>query len=96
MRWYERSRKMPRMPVRTLSVALDEDIAARARASARAEGVSLSAWLDRAARRALTIERGLAAVRDWEAEHGAFSTDELERADAALDRDRRAARRRRP
>jgi hypothetical protein len=40
--------------------------------------------LNRAARRALTIERGLAAVAEWEADHGALSKAALARADRAL------------
>ena len=72
------------MPVRKLSIALDEHVAEAAAASAAREGVSLSAWVGRAARRALAVEEGLAAVREWEAEHGALTARELEAADAAL------------
>ena len=48
-------------------------------------GVSLSAWLNAAARRALVLEAGLEAVREWEAEHGELSVDELAWADGVLD-----------
>ena len=41
------------MSVRKLSVALDGAVADGAATSAKREGVSLSAWLDRAAREAL-------------------------------------------
>ena len=41
------------MSVRKLSVALDGAVAHGAATSAKREGVSLSAWLDRAAREAL-------------------------------------------
>jgi hypothetical protein len=74
------------MSVRKLSVALDTTVARAAAASAKREGVSLSAWLDRAAREALAIEDGLRAVDDWEARHGALSPEELAAADAILDR----------
>ncbi len=47
------------MSVRKLSVAFDDAVARAAAASAKREGVSLSAWLDRAAREALAIEDGL-------------------------------------
>ena len=50
-------------------------------------GMSLSAWLNAAAARALVLEEGLAAVRAWEAEHGALSHQELTWADAVLDGD---------
>ena len=51
---------------------------------ARAEGVSLSSWLNQAAERALRIEDGLRAVEAWEAEHGALTADELAAADRFL------------
>jgi hypothetical protein len=73
------------MGVRKLSVALDEQVAEAAAASAERHGLSLSAWLNRAAENALAIEDGLAAVAEWEAEHGALTTEELSAADAALD-----------
>lgn len=73
------------MGVRKLSVALDEQVAEAAGASAERQGLSLSAWLNRAAENALAIEAGLAAVCEWEAEHGALSEEELRRADVVLD-----------
>ena len=81
------------MAVRKLSVALDDAVARAAAASAKRDGVSLSAWLDRAAREALAIEDGLRAVAEWEARHGALTPAELATADAILDR---AVRRPRP
>ncbi len=45
--------------------------------AATADGVSVSAWMTDAARRTLKIRDGLAAVGDWEREHGAFSEEEL-------------------
>jgi hypothetical protein len=72
------------MAVKKLSVALDEEIADRASVSARRLGLSLSAWLNRAAENALAIEAGLAAVAEWESEHGELSEAELDAADAAL------------
>ncbi len=71
--------------MRKLSIALDESIADRAAASADRLGLSLSAWLSRAAENALAIEDGLAAVAEWEAEHGRLSSDELATADSLLD-----------
>ena len=72
--------------MKKLSVALDEAVAADAALAAERHGVSLSAWLNAAAERALLIERGLAAVAEWVAEHGAFTEDELAWADSVLDR----------
>ena len=37
----------------------------------------MSAWMTDAARLALKVRDGLAAVAEWEAEHGAFTADEL-------------------
>jgi hypothetical protein len=78
------------MGVKKLSVALDERVAAAAAASAERHGLSLSAWLNRAAEKALAIEDGLAAVAEWEAEHGAFTAEEIAAADAILDAARKA------
>lgn len=80
------------MSVRKLSIALDEQVADAAVASAERHGLSLSAWLNRAAENALAIEDGLAAVAEWEAEHGALTATELSAADAVLDEDRAIAR----
>ena len=72
------------MSVKKLSVALNDTIAERAAAAAERHGVSLSAWLNAAAERALVIEAGLAAVREWEAEHGELTAEELSWADDVL------------
>jgi hypothetical protein len=74
------------MAVRKLSVALEESVAAEAAEAAERRGVSLSAWLNAAAERALVIERGLAGVAEWESEHGELSAEELAWADSVLDR----------
>ncbi len=72
--------------MKKLSVALEAEVAERAARAARVRGVSLSAWLNEAAERALKIEDGLAAVREFEAEHGAFTEAELAWADAQWER----------
>lgn len=76
---------MPDMGVKKLSIALDERVAEAAAASAERHGLSLSAWLNRAAQKALALEDGLAAVAEWEAEHGPFTAEEIATADAILD-----------
>ena len=73
------------MTVKKLSVAIDEDVAAEAALSAEAAGLSLSAWMNRAASDALAIERGLNGVRAWEAENGELTSAELADADRILD-----------
>lgn len=73
------------MTVEKLSVAIDERVAAAARAAATREGTSLSAWLSRAAEQALRVDEGLRAVAEWESEQGALSAEERTAADASLD-----------
>ena len=73
------------MAVKKLSVALDESVAAAAASAAELHGVSVSAWINAAAERALVVEAGLAAVRSWEADHGELAAEELAWADAVLD-----------
>jgi hypothetical protein len=77
------------MPVRKLSVALEESVADAAKQAAKRRGMSLSAWLNDAAERALetegSIEAGLAGVAEWEAENGPLSEEDLAAAAAVLD-----------
>ena len=69
---------MPRgNPSPKLAITIDPDVHAQVLAAAAADGVSVSAWLTEAARRALKVRDGLAAVAEWEAEHGAFTEAEL-------------------
>lgn len=74
------------MTVRKLSVALDPSVADAAADAADREGISLSAWLSRAAARALLVERGLEAVRAWERDNGSLTDAELSDADKVLNR----------
>lgn len=75
---------MAGMPAEKLSIALEESIADAARQAAKRRSMSLSAWLNEASRAALAVEDGLAAVAEWEAEHGALSPAELAAADELL------------
>jgi hypothetical protein len=85
---------MPRgNPAVKLAISVDSDVHAELMHAAEAEGLSISAWMTRAARRALRIRAGLAAVAAWEAEHGALTKDELESARRRLSKPRRAKRR---
>jgi hypothetical protein len=68
--------------VEKLANSLDEEVLAAARAAADAEGLSLSAWLSRAA----ALEEGLRAVREWESQTGRLSDRERREADEVLDR----------
>ena len=73
------------MTVTKLSVALDERVAAAARVAATREGISLSAWLSRAAELAVRVDEGLRAVAEWEAEHSPITAAERAAADSLLD-----------
>ena len=69
---------MPRgNPSPKLAITVDADVHDRVIDAAAAEGVSVSAWMTGAARRALLVRDGLAAVAEWEAEHGPLTDAEL-------------------
>ena len=86
---------MPRgNPAIKLAITVDADVHAKVLDAASAEGMSLSAWMTTAARRALLVRDGLAGVAEWEAEHGALSAKELDAARTRISR--RARRKRRP
>ena len=72
---------MPRgNPSPKLAITVDPDVHKSILAAAAEEGVSLSAWMTEAARDALKVRTGLAAVAEWENEHGAFTKEELDEA----------------
>ena len=63
-----------------LAITVDAVVHQQVLAAAADEGVSVSAWMTTAARRALLVRDGLNAVAEWEKEHGAFTATELEAA----------------
>jgi len=67
-------------PVVKLAISVDPDVHSEVIEAAEAEGLSVSAWMTAAARRALRIRDGLAAVAEWESQHGALTAQELEAA----------------
>jgi hypothetical protein len=69
---------MPRgRPSPKVAITIDPAVHAGVVAAAKAEGVSVSAWLTDAARLALKVRDGLAGVAEWEAEHGPLTDEEL-------------------
>jgi hypothetical protein len=69
---------MPRgNPSPKLAITVDPDVHDRVLDAAAAEGMSVSAWMTSAARKALLVRDGLAAVAEWEADHGALTEAEL-------------------
>jgi hypothetical protein len=72
---------MPRgKPSPKLAITVDSDVHEQVIAAAADEGVSVSAWMTSAARRALLVRDGLRAVAEWEEEHGGLTEAELEAA----------------
>lgn len=72
---------MPRgKPSPKLAITVDADVHEQVLAAAAAEGMSISAWMTAAARRALLVEDGLRAVAEWEAQHGLLTDEELDAA----------------
>jgi len=63
------------------SISMPPDLDAEIAAAASAAGLTYSAWLADAARKEFTIRAGLAAVSEFEREHGAFTAAELAEAD---------------
>ena len=59
------------------SISIPPELDAEIAAAAAAEGMSYSAWLAETARREFTIQAGLAAVSDFERDHGPFTADEI-------------------
>ncbi len=69
---------MPRgKPSPKLAITVDADVHARVLNAAAQDGVSVSAWMTGAARRALLVRDGLAAVAEWEREEGALTEPEV-------------------
>ena len=69
---------MPRgKPSPKLAITVDPEVHERVVAAAAAEGLSVSAWMTAAARRALLLRDGLAAVSEWERDNGPLTDAEL-------------------
>ncbi|MGH9104236.1 MAG: hypothetical protein ACRDZX_00040 [Acidimicrobiales bacterium] len=87
---------MPRgKPSPKLAITVDPEVHERVVAAAAEEGLSVSAWMTAAARRALVLRDGLAAVSEWETEHGPLTDSELRSARERIADEMRGASRRR-
>ena len=72
---------MPRgRPAVKLAITVDAHVHAQVLRAARDDDMSVSAWMTDAARRLLRIRDGMEAVAEWEAQHGAFTDQELDEA----------------
>ncbi|MGD0083546.1 MAG: hypothetical protein ABSD78_10160 [Acidimicrobiales bacterium] len=67
------------------AVSFDPEVWADLERIAEAERIGVSTVVNRALRHELRLQRGLSAVSEWEAEHGAFTEEELVEADRVLD-----------
>jgi hypothetical protein len=63
------------------SISIPPELDAEMAAAAEAAGMSYSAWVAQTARKEFVIRAGLEAVSQYEAEHGAFTPDEIAEAD---------------
>jgi hypothetical protein len=63
------------------SISMPPDLDAEIAAAAAQAGMSYSAWLADTARKEFTIRAGLAAVSQFEADHGAFTPEEVSEAE---------------
>jgi hypothetical protein len=78
------------MATKKVTITLDESLVEALAGAAEEEGIPLSRLVAGAAERELRLRVGRAAVQEWQAEHGAFTPEELAavRADmAAADAD---------
>ncbi len=73
------------MGVRKKTLSFPEEVWSVIEDRARIEGKTPSAYVSEMVMKQERIRRGLAAVADWEAEHGAFTAEELAWADRVLD-----------
>jgi hypothetical protein len=64
------------------SISMPPELDAEIAAAAAEAGLSYSAWLADTARKEFTIRAGLAAVSQFEQDHGAFTAEEIAEADA--------------
>lgn len=72
---------MPRgNPSPKLAITVDPDVYQNILTAAARDGLSVSAWMTKAAREALLRQSGLAAVARWEEQHGRFTAVEMEEA----------------
>jgi cytosine/adenosine deaminase-related metal-dependent hydrolase len=67
-----------------ITITLPEEYLEQAKQLAEEAGLPLSTWIAQTVEHETRIQAGLAAMREWEAEHGAFTEEELAQAHAEL------------
>lgn len=63
------------------SISVPPELDAEIAAAAQDAGMTYSAWIAQTVRKEFTIQAGLEAVSQYEAEHGPFTPDEIAEAD---------------
>ncbi len=72
------------VPAKTIKIRVREDHLPYVRQFAKDAGMTTSAWVRRMVEHKLCNLVGLAAMREWEAENGPFTEEELAWADAQI------------
>lgn len=67
----------PVMAVQRLTISLEADLAEAIRVAAEADAENVSSWIAEASRRRLSREGLLAVIKEWEAEHGEITVEEM-------------------
>lgn len=72
------------MATKKVTITLDEALVEALAGAAEEEGIPLSRLVAGAAERELRLRAGRAVIQEWQAEHGAFTPEELAAARADL------------
>lgn len=72
------------MASKKVTITLDESLVEALAGAAEEEGIPLSRLVAGAAERELRLRAARAVIQEWQAEHGAFSPDELAAARAEM------------
>jgi hypothetical protein len=72
------------MATRKVTITLDDDLVDAIGAAARQAGVPLSRFIASAAEREMRLHIGRLVLAEWQAEHGAFTPEELAAARAEI------------
>lgn len=65
------------MAARKISISMDDELEARVREAATREGLTFSAYIARAADHQAKLDASRAFIAEYEAEHGAFTDEEM-------------------
>lgn len=72
------------MATKKVTITLDESLVEALAGAAEEEGIPLSRLVAGAAERELRLRAGRAVIQEWQAEHGAFTPEELAAARAEM------------